>query len=197
MNASSRQLTSPRTGYCSLAILMWPTSNKTRRNPLRSGRGQGVFLFPLTPPFPDGTHFLSDPGPVRVRLRLHIGPNDLKGGSAAGDDAVAGGPEAVPPEDTADLRPPLLAQAPGGDPLQAADQLRQRELGRVRDQEVDVIPVRFHRLQRRPHVRGDRSHDPFQEVPDPVRPDRVPPVLGRKDQVSVQTMNDVPSCSEI
>ena len=97
--------------------------NKARRNPLRSGRGQGVFLLPLTSPFPDGAHFSTDPGPVWVRLRLDISPDDVQGRAAAGDDAVAGGtrsclprgragPPATPADAGAGRRPPSGCRPP-------------------------------------------------------------------------------------
>lgn len=102
----------------------------------------------------------------------------------------------VPPEFLADFREVLGPKAPGRGPLQAVDEDRDRRLGWVLHEKVDmvILSVEFQELPL--EVLADFRQDGTEEGTDPIRDDTAT-ILGHKDQVNTECVNNVPTCSEI
>lgn len=103
----------------------------------------------------------------------------------------------VAPKHAADLRPSLLAKPAGADTFQGIDQTRERQVRRIGEKDVDMVPIRIDSINMCAHVSGDRGQNLLHEVPDAIRRDRAPTILRRQDQMGMKAMDDMSSCSEI
>ncbi len=135
-------------------------------------------------------------GPSRVLdgtvLLLDVLPHDRQRRAADGPGEVGPGPQALRAPVVPDEVGELLAQAAGGDALEAVDQLRDGDLGREVDQQVHVVGVAVEHDQLDLEVVADHAHDLFHPREVPVT-EHAMPILGHEHRVCVQQERAVPA----
>jgi len=125
---------------------------------------------------------------VRLALILNVCPDDRQRRPAARRGEVRRGPQVLP----VGTDPVPLAEPPGGHSLEGVHQRRNRDLGRVLDQQVHVIILAVALREHRAEVLADLPEHVGQ-VADHLPGEDTTPVLCHEDQVNVQRGNYVPA----
>jgi hypothetical protein len=93
------------------------------------------------------------------------------------------------PETAADMSAVLLAQQPSGDAFERVDQRRECDLGRVVNQQVDVVVLAVELDQFGTEAVAHLDHDFFTAAQEFVG-EHSTPVFGCEDQMSMQGVDD-------
>src|SRR2546425_10181252 len=125
----------------------------------------------------------------RTFLLLDVLADDRQRCTAARCGEVRGRPQVSVHDGAVDPAGELLAYAAGGDALEAVDQFRDGDLGRVVHQEVDVIAFAVELLQLRLEVLAHLAHDLFAACQHLVVEDSTP-VFRHEDQMYMHRRND-------